>query len=142
MSSFIDLLVTQSKADRVVISAELDQALTELDQAFEEIAPELAVEYVGPGIGVEGNEDVYKMVIRPHEWQMNKPSWSLKVCDALPNADWRAAWTVQGSSRLRKQMLVKKLPEFFAGLTQAIEAAGKADTAAAARVQEMASKFN
>lgn len=139
--SFVDFLAEQAKAERVAITPALDAALTELDKTFEALAPQLTVEYVGPGVGVEGASDVYRLVVRPHEWVMDQPSWSLKVCDALPNAGWRAAWAVQGASRARKTMIVKRLPQFMRGYAEAIRAAGKGDSEAGQRILAMAECF-
>lgn len=140
--SFIELLAEQAGRERVAVTPELDAALTELDRTFEELAPALEVEYVGPGVGVEGAEDVYRLVVRPHEWVMGSPSWSLKICDALPNAGWRVSWAVQGASRARKAMAVKALPAFFAGYLQAVRAADKSDTEAGQRLAALAQSFD
>lgn len=134
----LQLLADQATRERVSITPALDEALTAVDAELEAIAPELQVEYVGPGVGVEGQEDVYRMVVRAHEWVMNQPSWSMKVCDALPNAGWRAAWAIQGVSRARKTMVVRKLPEFMRGYMECVREAGKADTAAGRRLEELA----
>ncbi|MEJ2508226.1 MAG: hypothetical protein P8009_01885 [Gammaproteobacteria bacterium] len=139
--SYIEFLAEQAGRERIAVTPELDAALTELDAAFEELAPALAVEYVGPGVGVEGAEDVYRLVIRPHEWVMGAPSWSLKICDALPNAGWRVAWAVQGASRARKSMCVKALPQLLRGYVEAVRAAGKADTEAGQRLAALAEQF-
>lgn len=141
MSDYLNVLVEQSRATRVAITPELDAALAGLDAEFERLAPELEVEYVGPGVGVEGNESVYRLVVRPHEWTIHQPSWSLKICDALPNAGWRAAWAVQGASRARKAMVVQALPDFLHGYAGAVAAAGKDASPAGQRVREMAERF-
>lgn len=141
MQTHIELLAEQAHAPRVAITAELDAALQALDAEFEALAPQLQVEYIGPGVGVEGQEDVYRLAVRYHEWVMNQPSWSLKICDALPNAQWRAAWAIQGASRARKALLVRGLPQFMRGFAEAVRAAGKANDAAGRRVEAMARAF-
>ncbi len=138
MSDYLVQLAEQAQRDRITPSKELDAALARLDEELEALAPVLEVDYVGPGVGVEGKEDVYRLVVRAHEWRIGEHSWSLKICDALPNAGWRAAWSVQGASRARKAMAIARLPEFMAGFAAAVRAAGKADSAAGRRVQEMA----
>gem|GEM_PF-2236785 len=138
----VQLLAAEAARERVVITPALDKALAALDAELESLAPELQVEYIGPGVGVEGKEDVYRLVVRPHEWAIHEPSWSLKVCDALPNADWRAAWAVQGVSRARKAEVVRKLPEFMREYAERIREAGKAETAAGRRVQELAAALS
>jgi hypothetical protein len=66
----------------------------------------------------------------------------LKVCVAAPEANCRAEWPVQGVSRLRKVRVIKALPEFFAGFSAAVKAAGKADSPAGQRIAELAQRFN
>lgn len=138
MSAYLQLLAEQATRERIAVTPALDQALAALDAELEALAPELQVEYIGPGVGVEGKEEVYRLVVRPHEWVMGQPAWSMKVCDALPNAGWRAAWAAHGVSRARKAMVVKRLPEFMRGYADCIRAAGKADTTAGRRIQELA----
>ena len=74
MPSYIDYLAEQSHSERIIVSPELDDALAALDAELEQLAPQLEVEYAGPGIGVEGDADVYKMVVRPHEWALGEYS--------------------------------------------------------------------
>ena len=141
MQTFIEDLARASRAPALRPDGELDAALTQLDKMMEGLARELEVEYYGPAIGIGAGRDVYRLVVRAHEWEIKRPTWSLKVCTALPHAQWRADWAVQGASRQRKALIVRALPEFFAGFAQAIAEAGKGDSAAGKRVGEIAQRF-
>lgn len=141
MHSLIDFLARQCRAAEIQLGAPLDGALTELDSLLATLAAELEVEYYGPEVGIESGRHVYRLVVRPHEWRIHQPRWSLKVCTALPHAGWRADWPVQGASRLRKRRIVSALPAFFAGYTAAVNAAGKGDTRAGQRLVELACRF-
>jgi hypothetical protein len=143
MSDYIEFLAEQAKQDNVPVTKALDEALAELDREFETLAGELEVEHVGPGVGMADMqaEHVYKLVVRYHVWDVFKEGWGLKVCDALPNCEFRPMWPVQGVNRLRKKQLVQGLPEFFAGFADAVKAAGKADTPAGQRALAMAAAF-
>lgn len=141
MKDFIRYLAEQSQLDVVPVNTELDDALTHLDNMLTGIAAALQVEYIGPYVGVETLK-AHAMVIRAHEWQIHQPSWSMKICSAIPEANYRAEWPVQGASRLRKRLIVKALPTFFAGYASAIQQAGKADTAAGQRVLAMQQQFD
>lgn len=141
MQPFIEHLISQSRAQKVGVDEELDAALARLDAQLAQLAGELQVEYYGPEIGVAAGRHVYRLVVRAHEWEINNPTWSLKVCTALPHARWRADWAVQGVSRLRKPLVVQALPAFFAGYAEAIAVAGRADTPAGRQVMEFARAF-
>lgn len=141
MQTFITDLARASRAETVRMTADLDAALTQLDNMMAGLARELQVEYYGPAIGIGEGRDVYRLVVRAHEWEIKQPSWSLKVCTALPHAQWRADWAVQGTSRQRKSLIVRALPAFFTGFAEAIAQAGKGDSSAGRRVQELARHF-
>jgi hypothetical protein len=141
MQAFIDYLAAQSRAPQVRIDMQLDSALAQLDKMMEGLARELQVEYYGPEIGVSEGRHVYRLVVRAHEWEIHNPTWSLKVCTALPHAGWRADWAVQGVARLRKALVVQALPAFFAGYAQAVAEAGKSETKAGQRLAELARAF-
>lgn len=143
MTDYIARLAAQAQQGAVSVTAELDRDLADLDRELEALAPQLEVEYVGPGVGMAdmNAEHVFRLVVRHHVWDVNTAGWGLKVCDALPNCEFRPMWPVQGTGRLRKKQLVKALPAFFAGYLAAIRAAGKADTAVGRRVQAMAAAF-
>ena len=143
MSDYIEFLAEQAKQDNVPVTQALDEALTALDQEFESLAKDLEVEYVGPGVGMADMqaEHVYKLVVRYHVWDVFKEGWGLKVCDALPNCEFRPMWPVQGVNRLRKKQLVQGLPEFFAGFADAVKTAGKAETPSGERALAMAAVF-
>lgn len=141
MKDFIRHLCEQSRLDQVPINASLDDALTHLDNMLTGLAAALQVEYIGPYVGVETLQ-AHAMVVRAHEWQIHQPSWSMKICSAIPEAHYRAEWPAQGASRLRKRLIVKALPDFFAGYAAAVHAAGKADTTAGLRVIALEQQFN
>lgn len=141
MSVSIDVLARASRAPQVAVNPELDAALAGLDRTLAELAPQLAVEYYGPEVGVGKGRHVYRLVVRAHEWQIHQPTWSLRVCTALPHAGWRADWTIQGASRLRKQNIVRVLPEFLAGYAEAVRDAGKQDTDAGRTLRQLATLF-
>jgi hypothetical protein len=141
MQPFIEHLITQTRTQTVRVDEELDAALAQLDVLLAQLAGDLRVEYYGPEIGVAAGRHVYRLVVRAHEWEIHNPTWSLKVCTALPHAHWRADWAVQGVGRLRKPLIVQALPAFFAGYADAIVAAGQADTPAGRQVTELSRAF-
>lgn len=141
MQPFIEHLIAQSRAGTVRVDEGLDAALAQLDALLARLADALRVEYYGPEIGVAAGRHVYRLVVRAHEWEINDPAWSLKVCTALPHARWRADWAVQGVGRLRKALVVQALPAFFTGYAAAIAAAGRGDTPAGRQVAELAGAF-
>ena len=141
MKDFIRHLAEQSRLDLVPVNASLDDALAHLDNMLSGIAAALQVEYIGPYVGVETLQ-AHAMVVRAHEWQIHQPSWSMKICSAIPEAQYRAEWPAQGASRLRKRLIVKALPVFFAGYAAAARQAGKADTTAGLRVIALEQQFN
>ena len=141
MKDFIALLVNQSHAEQVVVNQALTDALARLDLMLEGLCGDLQVEFHGPYVGVE-TPKAHQMVVRAHEWKIHQPAWSVKICVASPEAKDRAEWAMQGVGRLRKQVIVKALPAFFAGFAKAIEAAGKAGTPSGQRVLELAAQFN
>jgi len=138
MQQHLDHLAEQARAERVAVTPELDAALAALDEAIEAIAPQLEVEAYGPGVGVEGEQDVYRLVIRHHEWNVDDYRWGLKVCDALPNAGWRVAWPIQGVARRRKGEVVRGLPAMLGEWRNAVAAAGLAESDAGRQVAELA----
>lgn len=138
MTDFIDLLARHCHEDPPRVTAEVTAALARLDELLEALAPELEVEHYGPGVGLDGAPQAYRLVIRVHEWVPKRPAWSLKVCDATAHGGWRATWTVQGTGRLRKERVLTVLPEFFAGYLHAIERTGKAESGAGRRVAALA----
>ena len=142
MTSFIERLVTELRVEHVTLGPELDQSLSELDALLAELAARLEVEYYGPGVGVDGACEVYRLVVRPHEWHIHHRTWSLKICDGTARGGWRPAWAIQGAGRRRKAAVVKALPAFFAGYAHAVEQAGKGDTPEGRRVRELAEAFN
>ncbi|MHB8454306.1 MAG: hypothetical protein ACYDDO_06330 [Acidiferrobacterales bacterium] len=142
MSTFIELLVARSRASKPRVDIELERALAQFDAMLEQLAADLQVEHYGPDIGLGAGAHVYRMVVRSHEWQLSKRMWSLRICTALPHARWRADWAIQGASRLRKQKIVRSLPDFLCGYARAIQAAGKAGTNSGQRVLELARQFS
>ncbi len=143
MSDYMQVLAEQAKQENPAINQALDEALAELDAELEQLCPQLQVEHIGPGVGMAdmGAEHVYRLVVRHHTWDVFKEGWSLKVCDALENCEFRPMWPIQGTARLRKKQVVQALPEFFAGFAEAVRAAGKAETSAARRITELAAAF-
>ena len=141
MKDFIALLVEQSRLQSVVINPALDDARTHLDHALAGLSAAVQVEYRGPYVGVE-TPLAHQMVVREHEWKIHQTAWSMKICVAAPEANCRAEWPIQGVSRLRKALVVKALPAFFAGFAEAIKHAGKQDSSAGQRVLELARRFN
>ncbi len=142
MTPFIELLVARSRASMPRVDLDLERALVQFDAMLEQLAADLQVEHYGPEIGLGAGAQVYRMVVRPHEWHLGKRMWSLRICTALPHARWRADWAIQGASRLRKQKIVSGLPDFLCGYASAIQAAGKAATNSGQRVLELARRFS
>ncbi|NOT17015.1 MAG: hypothetical protein HOP20_02960 [Sulfuriferula sp.] len=141
MKDFIQHLVNQSKLATPAINHALDDALTHLDHSLAGIAAALEVEYIGPFVGVETLK-AHAMVIRAHEWQIHQHTWSMKICSAVAEANYRPEWPAQGASRLRKRLIVQALPAFFAGYTAAVQAANKLDTPAGKRLTAINAQFN
>ncbi|ADC70909.1 hypothetical protein TK90_0394 [Thioalkalivibrio sp. K90mix] len=136
-------LVAAAKAGGT-LNAEVDQALAALEQEINHIAAELQVEHVGPGVGMAdmNAEHVYRLVIRQHEIDVTRHEWSLWVCDALDNCDFRATWPVTGAGRLRRKQVTAVVPELVTGYRDAVVAAGKGDTPAGQRLEQMAGLFS
>ena len=141
MKDFIQHLASLSCLPTPTVNSALDDALTHLDNTLAGIAAALQVEYIGPYVGVETLK-AHAMVVRAHEWQIHHFTWSMKICSAVAEANYRAEWPAQGASRLRKQRIVKALPEFFAGYTAAVQAADKLDTPAGQRLAAINAQFN
>ena len=140
MKDFISYLVQQSHSEKVAVTSALDDALANLDHMLSGICADLQVEFEGPYVGVETLK-AHRLVVRPHEWKIHEPSWSMKICSAAPQANYRAEWAVQSAGRLRKQVVVKALPDFFSGFAKVVEAAGKAELPSGKRVLELAQRF-
>ena len=140
MNDFVALLVERGRAARPMVDAALDDALTRLDHLLAGVSADLGVEYYGPCVGVEAVA-AHRLVVRAHAWDMGRPEWGVRVCSAAPQAHSRAEWTLQAAGRLRKALIVRALPEFFAGYAQAVAAAGRAQGASGQRVVELARRF-
>ena len=140
MKNFIHHLAEQSRLDSIAINAALDDALTHLDNMLGGLADALQVAYFGPFVGVE-ILTAHRMVVRAHEWHIHQPSWSMKICSAASAANYRAEWPAHGCSRLRKRLIVKALPEFFNGYTEAVRLAGKIDSPAGQRLAALNLQF-
>ncbi len=141
MDTYIDLLVARGRTSEPHIDQRLDDALLRLGTMLEALASELQVEYLGPEVGLGAGAHVYRIAVRCHESEVGRRTWSVRVCTALPHARWRAEWTLEGASRLRKRIIVRRLPEFFDGFAQAILEAGKSHTNAGMRVLDLAQQF-
>lgn len=140
MKAFLNILAACSQAPSIHVAHELDDALAHLDHMLTGLCEAVRVEYFGPYVGVE-RRDAHRLVVREHTWQLGQRSWSLKVCASAPAANWRAEWAIHNASRMRKPLIVRALPEFFAGFAAAIEAQGKIRTPAGARISEIAMLF-
>lgn len=136
------LLAARAGESRVKVDAALDEALEALDAELATLAAELEVEYLGPGIGMQdmGAEHVFRLAVRHHVWDVDTAGWGVKVCDGLPQGNLRPMWAMQGVGRLRKQQLVKVLPEFLRGYAAAVAAAGKAEAPAGQKLQALAER--
>ncbi|HQU16224.1 MAG: hypothetical protein B7Z66_09930 [Chromatiales bacterium 21-64-14] len=138
MNDYLKLLAQRSRTDAPEMSSEVTEALAQLDQELATLTAQLEVEHYGPAVGLDGASEAYRLVVRCHEWQPNRPTWSLKVCDATPNCQWRATWTVQGVGRRRRARILQALPAFLSDYVQVLAAANKTERPAAQRIQEMA----
>lgn len=125
----------------LAVDADCERALRELDRMLAGLAGELQVEYYGPAVGLGTGEPVYRLVVREHVSGAGQRAWGLKVCTALPHANWRADWSIHAVARLRKRAVVAVLPAFFEGYAAAIAQAGKDGTAAGIRVAQLAQLF-
>ena len=141
MNDFVALLVARSRAARPTVDETLDDALTRLDHLLAGVSADLGVEYYGPCVGVEAVA-AHRLVVRAHAWDMGRAEWGVRVCSAAPQAHWRSEWTIRGAGRLRKALIVRALPEFFAGYAQAVVAAGREQSASGQRVAELAQRFS
>lgn len=140
MKAFLPLLASLAQAPTLRVTGELDDALAHLDHMLEGLCEALRVEYYGPYVGVE-RRDAHRLVVREHVWQIDQARWSLKICSSAPAANWRAEWSIQNASRMRKPLIVRALPEFFCGFAAEIESQGKAQTPAGVRIAEIAQLF-
>lgn len=140
MKAFLTTLAAAAQAPSIRVTRELDDALAHLDHTLTGLCEALRVEYFGPYVGVE-RRDAHRLVVREHVWQLGQAGWSLKVCASAPAANWRAEWAIHNASRMRKPLIVGALPDFFAGFAAAIEAQGKRQTPAGARIHEIAALF-
>lgn len=140
--TFVELLAARARDAEFVVDAQLDRALAQLDRTLAQLAAELRVEYFGPHVGVGAGRAVYRLVVREHRFRYDELAWSLKVCTALPHAQWRADWAIQGVSRARKILIVRALPAFFAGYASALTQAGCHESGAARRVRALAAIFD
>lgn len=105
---------------------EKNQALEKFEDFFEPLSQALQVEYYGEMVGLGAGKAAYRLVVRQHEWTgQHGFVWGLRVCDALPNGQWRAAWRITAASRLRKEAIIAALPEFMENYYQTVEKAGK-----------------
>ncbi|NIR59710.1 MAG: hypothetical protein GWO02_09395 [Gammaproteobacteria bacterium] len=132
------LLAERARLERIPVDAALTAALARLEGWLERLAAELRVEHYGPGVGVEGQPQAYRLVVRRHAWDATRQAWGLKICDGTAYGEWRPMWTLQGAGRRRKAALVRALPELLAGYARAVEAAGRGDGAAAEAVRTAA----
>ena len=140
MKAFLPTLATLACAPTIRVTRELDDALAHLDHMLAGLCDALRVEYFGPYVGVERLE-AHRLVVREHIGQLDQLSWSLKVCVSAPAANWRAEWAIHSTSRMRKPLIVRALPEFFDGFAAAIDAQGKSRTPAGARIGEINALF-
>jgi hypothetical protein len=112
--------------DKQASFLEKNQALEKFEAFFEPITQALQIEYYGENVGLGAGKTAYRLVVRQHEWAgQNSFMWGLRVCDALPNAQWRAAWRITGTSRLRKEAIITALPGFLLNYYQLAEKFGK-----------------
>ncbi len=140
MNDFVALLIERSCASQPQVDTALGEALARLDHLLAGVSADLRVEYFGPWVGVE-TPMAHQLVVRAHAWDMGRPQWGVRVCSTAPQAHRRAEWTLRGSGRLRKALIVRVLPEFFAGYATAVAAAGRAQSASGRRVAELARRF-
>lgn len=142
MNDYLETLARLSTAAPAAAGTpEATAALQQLDAELAALAPHLAVECYGPAVGLDGAPGAYRLVIRCHEWRPNRPEWSLRVCDGTPHGGWRPAWTVQGSGRLRRALILRTLPALLAEYAAAVSAAGKDTGPEGRRVREMADRI-
>lgn len=140
MEDWIRVLIKATQ--QPIVNHEVNQALKAFDQFITEISAFLQVEYVGTEVGVGQGKRVYRLVIRSHEWeQIGQFHWSLKVCDALDNNHLRAAWGIDGVSRLRKLEILRCLAEFLLGYQEAVAQANKLNTPYGKQLSEMVGYF-
>ncbi|HET9121991.1 MAG TPA: hypothetical protein VFN52_00680 [Acidiferrobacteraceae bacterium] len=134
------------QAARVAGTAQLGQAettrlLAQLDHVLDGLAAALKVEYFGPEVGVGDGRAVYRLVVREHALGPAERQWGLRICTALPHAQWRADWALAASGRQRRAAIVAALPAFFVGYWQAVQQAGRAESRAGRRLYELALSF-
>ncbi len=127
--------------ETVKLSAAADQELAALEQEINAMAAEFQVEYYGPGVGKDGDENAYRLVVRRHKWLHDVEEWSVKICDGADNSDWRATWTLAAAARLRKMTIIRALPAFLRGFRDAVTAAQPAQASRLERLQEMVETF-
>lgn len=124
----LDALARAARAEPVPDDA-LNRALARLAGRLAGLAATLRVEYYGPGVGVEGRADAYRLVVRGHRLSIAPdPTWAVMICDPAPAAQWRAVWSLAAASRRRQLAIARALPDFLRGYVSAVRAAGLAET--------------
>lgn len=135
----LELLTARARADRVRVDPALDQALTHLDADLQAISAALGVRHVGPGVGLDGADEVYRLVVDYHVWDLSRQGWGLFVCDAAAGQDLRPMWQIQGAARVRKQAIVRQLPALLEGYQDTAATAGRLGGEAGERLTGLAS---
>ena len=137
MEEFLVTLRRHASPPGVKPDAGLDDALTRLSGVLDRLAGALAVEYVGPYVGLGSGREAFCLAVRAHTEAPGVQVWGARVCSAKPHAGLRAHWELARVARLRKPVVAQALPAFLAGYYQAVIKAGKADTRPARRLLEL-----
>lgn len=118
--------------------ATLRDALKHLDLLLADLAADLRIEHIGPGVGLPGAPDRHRLAIRDHTWNVREHAWGAAICSTQAGAGWRADWPLHGASRERQVIVVRALPEFLQGYRQRILETGQEQRNSASRIAQIA----
>lgn len=137
MEEFLVTLRRHAGGPALRPDARLDDALARLDGVLARLAHTLAVEYVGPYVGLGAGREAFCLAVRAHTEAPGVQVWGARVCSAEPHASLRAHWELARVARLRKPVVAQALPAFLAGYYKAVAEAGKGDTRSGRRLREL-----
>ncbi len=137
MEEFLITLRRHAGAPGLKPDVGLDDALVRLGGVLAQLAQALAVEYVGPYVGLGSGREAFCLVVGAHTEAPGMQIWGARVCSAQAHASLRAHWELARVARLRKPVVAQALPAFLAGYYQAVVQAGLADTRPGQRLREL-----
>lgn len=135
------LLAERARDTRVRVDKRLEDALAALDADLQDVAEAIGTTYIGPGVGLDGADEIYRLVLGYHVWDLSRKGWGLFVCDAAPGQDLRPMWRIHGAGRVRKQAIVRQLPSLLSGYRDAVAEQGQLEGAHGERLTHLAERL-